>query len=245
MHAYGGVNVTIRAVFFDLMGTLARFVPEQEDLLVAAAATKGVSLSPQAARRGFAVTGDWWNQQLSRLPIAARSRPAKEALYRGFDQHVLQAAGVDVSEELAFQIFGELLRTGRGSHLARFDDVLPALRALREQGVTLGVISNMGRELSQLLEALEVGSYFTATVSAAEAGAGKPDPRIFRAALEKAGVPQHEALHVGDQYENDVVGARQAGMFPALVDRYDLFPQHTDCLRVRSLEELAAYVAGA
>ena len=47
---------------------------------------------------------------------------------------------------------------------------------------------------------------------------------------------------MGDQYSCDVVGARGVGMKPVLVDRYDLFPEITDCARIRSLAELVDHV---
>jgi putative hydrolase of the HAD superfamily len=57
------------------------------------------------------------------------------------------------------------------------------------------------------------------TVTSAEAGARKPDPAIFSAALELAGCEAAEALHVGDTEEEDVAGARAAGIRPLLIDR--------------------------
>jgi putative hydrolase of the HAD superfamily len=56
-------------------------------------------------------------------------------------------------------------------------------------------------------------------VSSAVAGARKPDPAIFEPALELAGCAPEEALHVGDTREEDVAGARAAGIRPLLIDR--------------------------
>jgi len=70
----------------------------------------------------------------------------------------------------------------------------------------------------------------------------KPHPLIFLAALDSAGVEAEESVYVGDQYSCDVVGARGVGMKPVLVDRYDLFPEITDCARIRSLAELVDYI---
>ncbi len=79
-------------------------------------------------------------------------------------------------------------------------------------------------------------------VTSEEAGADKPKPEIFLKALEKAGVDASEAVHVGDQYDLDVVGARGVGISPILIDRYDLYPEVDDCPRIRSLTELAQYL---
>ncbi|MEK7215347.1 MAG: HAD-IA family hydrolase [Chloroflexota bacterium] len=227
-----------RAVFFDFMGTLARFVPEQEELLVTAAAASGVTLSLRAARQGFAAGGDWWVRQLGRVPLALRSHSEMEALYRGFDVRVLQAAGVRLSVDRAFGIFQELLRIGSGSRLSPYGDVAPALAKLRDQGVVTGVLSNMGRDLPDTLEALGIATLFEVVVSSAEAGAAKPDPGIFAYALRKAAVTSEVAIHVGDQFDNDVLGARRAGVTPVLVDRYDLAPDRGECAKVRSLLEV-------
>jgi HAD superfamily hydrolase (TIGR01509 family) len=56
-------------------------------------------------------------------------------------------------------------------------------------------------------------------VTSAGAGARKPDPEIFRRALELAGCAPEEALHVGDTPEEDAAGARAAGITPLLIDR--------------------------
>jgi putative hydrolase of the HAD superfamily len=66
----------------------------------------------------------------------------------------------------------------------------------------------------------------------------KPDPEIFRIALERSGSDAETTLHVGDIYHVDVVGARAAGLQAILVDRGDLH-EDRDCVRVANLTELA------
>ena len=153
-----------------------------------------------------------------------------------------EGAGFDLPEEKAFQIFRELMHRANGSRLAIYNDVLPAFKALQGQDIKLGVISNTGRQLPQLLASVGLTDYLMTVVSQGEVGIGKPNPGIFVAALERANLAPEEAIYVGDQYENDVVGARGAGLLPILVDRYDLFPDLTDCLRVRSLEEVGLHL---
>ncbi len=84
--------------------------------------------------------------------------------------------------------------------------------------------------------------YLDFVVSSEEVGANKPAPAIFLAAVEKAGVKASEAVHVGDQYELDVVGARGVGINPVLIDRYDVTPGVSDCPRIRTLPELVQYL---
>lgn len=73
------------------------------------------------------------------------------------------------------------------------------------------MVSNWGIGLTEQLERLGVTSLFTSIVTTAEAGAAKPEPAVFRLALEKLGVDADRALHVGDE-PGDEDGARAAGM---------------------------------
>ena len=78
------------------------------------------------------------------------------------------------------------------------------------------MVSNSDGRVEEALEAAGLRPYFQVVVDSALAGVEKPDPAIFRAALEVLGIPAAEALYVGDLYDVDVVGARAAGM-PAVL----------------------------
>jgi putative hydrolase of the HAD superfamily len=86
-----------------------------------------------------------------------------------------------------------------------------AVAELERLGVQLAVVSNWDVALLEYLEELGLARHFVTVVTSAEAGAPKPDPRIFELALERLRVPPSRALHVGDS-EADEVGARAAGM---------------------------------
>ena len=57
-----------------------------------------------------------------------------------------------------------------------------------------------------------IDKYLSGAVSSAEVGVSKPNPEIFEAALNKAGVEAKSCIHVGDDYEDDIVGANNAGI---------------------------------
>jgi putative hydrolase of the HAD superfamily len=104
----------------------------------------------------------------------------------------------------------------------RFDaypDAAPALRELREGGRRLVAVSNWDCSLPEVLDRVGIGELLDGVVSSAVAGARKPDPAIFDPALKLAGCGPEEALHVGDTPEEDVEGARAAGIRPLLIDR--------------------------
>ena len=95
-----------------------------------------------------------------------------------------------------------------------FDDVLPTLDAL-QGGYTMGLLSNG----NTYPERCGLGGYFQFVVFAQEHGIQKPDPRIFEIAIERAGCTKHQLLHVGDSFQNDVIGAKQAGIKSVWLNR--------------------------
>ena len=100
-----------------------------------------------------------------------------------------------------------------------YPEVPGVLRALREAGTRLVVVSNWDVSLHDALADTGLGALVDGAVSSAEAGAAKPEPAIFERALALAGVPARDAVHVGDSVEHDVAGARAAGIEPLLVLR--------------------------
>jgi putative hydrolase of the HAD superfamily len=122
-----------------------------------------------------------------------------------------------------------------------FSDTLPALQALRDLGISMAVVSNFVDTLPALCERSGIAGFFDVVVASVEAGAMKPDPRIWGMALRRLGVRPEDAWHVGDNYWTDVLGARAAGLTPVLIDRDGMVP-NPDCACVAGLEELVAMV---
>jgi putative hydrolase of the HAD superfamily len=104
-------------------------------------------------------------------------------------------------------------------HFEMYDDVPAALTALRGRGLKLGLISNSHRCLTSFQSHFAIDGLMSVTVSSADFGVMKPDPRIFQEALERMQVPSSRAVMVGDSMAHDVVGAHQAGMRGVLLDR--------------------------
>lgn len=104
----------------------------------------------------------------------------------------------------------------------------PALRLARGAGLRTAVISNSNGSVRSILDDLGLLPYLDFVVDSGEVGVEKPDPRIFRLALERAGVEAAEARYVGDLYSIDVQGARAAGIETVLLDPGGLRPP-CDC----------------
>jgi putative hydrolase of the HAD superfamily len=96
-------------------------------------------------------------------------------------------------------------------------DTHAALGRLRAAGLRLGVVSNSDGRVEEALRAADLLRYLDVVIDSALVGVEKPDPAIFRAALDALDVDPGEVLFVGDLYEVDVVGARAAGMSAVLL----------------------------
>ncbi len=125
-------------------------------------------------------------------------------------------------------------------HFEMYDDVPAALTALHLRGLKLGLISNSHRCLTSFQSHFAIEGLMSVTVSSAEFGHMKPDPRIFQEALDRMEVSASRAVMVGDSLAHDVHGARQAGMRAVLLDRGQRVTLADPTIPViRSLAELA------
>lgn len=191
----------VRAVFLDVLGTLVELEPPWTFL------REGVP--PRVSDE--------------RLEAAVRAEMAyyRDHAHEGRDDATLanlrKRCAVLVSEELGVEISADQLVDA--IRFKAYPDAVPALRGLREWGQKLVAVSNWDCSLPSVLESVGVGQLLDGVVSSARASARKPDPAIFEPALELAGVGSDEALHVGDTREEDVEGARSAGIRSLLIDR--------------------------
>jgi putative hydrolase of the HAD superfamily len=120
-----------------------------------------------------------------------------------------------------------------------YPEVPGTLARLRADGARLAVVSNWDVSLHHVLERTGLRRLVDAVVVSAELGVAKPDPAIFRAALERLGADADGAMHVGDSLEADVTGARAAGLDAVLVVRNGAVAPEG----VRAVSSLAEIVA--
>jgi len=230
----------IKAVFFDFYNTLVDYDPPREETQSKVLGELGIKVNPKALRRPIMVADDFLSQEHARLSLGKRSKEETMALYGQYQGMILREAGLEASAEL----IGNILKKWMSIDLkmALYKDVAPALDELKERGLTLGLISNVDRDISADYEKLGLGNWLQLKITSQDVGFSKPHPEIFQAALKQAGVKPAEAIYVGDQYQIDVVGANGAGMRGILIDRNGFFEDITDSPRIRSLAEVAQHL---
>ena len=130
-------------------------------------------------------------------------------------------------------------------HFFLYDDVEPALRELSARGIRIGLISNSHRCLTSFQQHFALHGLIAGAISSSEHGYLKPHPSIFESALQLVGVAAAESVMVGDSYQHDVEGARQAGMRGILVQRSSRLsrPVPSDVPVIRDLSELPSLIA--
>lgn len=212
--------MTLRAVLFDVDFTLAK---------------PGPDLGPE----GYQLLGRRFGLELDPARYVDARAAAIETIERHpeldhdeevwvlFTEQIIRGMGGD--SDRAYECAVEMTRAWEHAHnFELFEDTLPVLAELREQGLKIGLVSNTGRDLAAFVahHALDVD----AAVSSGAHGKTKPHPAIFQAALDQLGVSAEEAAMVGDSPDDDVEGARALGMRAFLVDRDDRFPQFEDRL---------------
>jgi putative hydrolase of the HAD superfamily len=199
-----------RAVLLDALGTMVELEPPAPRLRERLAA-HGVAVSPEDAERAMWVEISYYRAHLH----VGRDAAGLAELRRRCAEIVRSElpGGRDVPLDTVADALAWAIR------FRPYPDVVPALRALRARGVRCVAASNWDVSLHEALAATGLTSELDGAVSSAEAGAAKPDPRLFATALEVAGARPEEAVHVGDDVEADARGALAAGLRAVLVAR--------------------------
>jgi len=233
----------IQAIFFDWFGTLAHYDPPREQLQSQALKELGFEVSAGDLRRSLVESDREFYAESAAVSSRDMTREDRQAMYIRHQERILARAGVPVPADMLPQVISRTRELYRDMRFALFDDVLATLRALKERNLIIGLLTNLRQDIDAICRELGLESYVDFTVTSAEVGAEKPNPPVFLAALERASVTADMAIHVGDQYEVDVAGARRLGIAPVLLDRNNVYPDITDCPRIRSLIEITAYIS--
>lgn len=157
-----------------------------------------------------------------------------------FFELILTAAGVPLSAATA-AAFAELktYHDRENTWDAVTGDCVSTLERIRTAGLRIVVVSNTNGTLRRMFARVGLDRHVDLIVDSSEERVEKPDPRLFRIALTKAGADPASTIHCGDLYEVDVVGARAAGLPVVLLDSAGIYEHVRDNARVRSLTEYA------
>jgi putative hydrolase of the HAD superfamily len=220
------------AILFDALGTLVELEAPAPQLRAQLARRFDIEVSDQQAQRAIAAEITYYRAHLD------EGRDADSlARLRRRCADVLRDA-LPASERLQSIDPGEFTEALLASLRFRaYPDAHDALASARAAGQRAVVVSNWDASLADVLGRLELEPLLDGVITSAQAGARKPAPEIFERALALAGVPARDAIHVGDSLDEDVAGARAAGIEPVLISR-DGAPGPPGIRTIRSLAQL-------
>ncbi len=225
-----------KAVFFDRDGTLSRINPEKE-------IERDAAIGRILGKPHFRLTDESKTRVFKRVMDLPGFRPVsnldrEHAFWRRWFQTILEDNGaVRDAEALAADLY-ERFAFSRIMQL--FPETLTVLQTLKSQGYRMGVISDTFPSLEQAIVRLGIASYFESLTASSLVGAGKPDPRIFRAATQSLGVTPQESVFVDDCRE-EADGARCQGFTSFHLDRTRAEPDF-EAWTIANLSHLLDYL---
>jgi HAD superfamily hydrolase (TIGR01549 family) len=210
-------------IFFDVGNTL--LFPNRQRILM------------PLAERGLMPSDEQWRaterKTKREFDEAMASGCADHGFWWIFYRHLLAEFGIQ-DEELRTAL------TTNTRQSANWDKICPgtneALGRIGER-YRLGIISNADGKIDRVLERCGIGGYFQTITDSGLVGREKPDPVIFKAALDAMSARPEESLYVGDMYTVDYLGATRAGMQALLMDVAGAY-EDEKWPRVESLEEV-------
>lgn len=221
----------IRLVLFDAGGTLTKVLPEREERIQKACIYFNLTPVPDEAT--------------ARLGLITIERFFIGAVQEGFmidretvrEGVTLMLSSMKVSGRLEDPaLLWDFVETQYEREVP-MDGAIETLDTLKSQGYTLAIASNATPRYEETLRNLGITQRVDAIFLSDIVGYAKPDPRFFQFILERMEVMPEEAVHVGNSYWHDIIGARRANILPIYFDRRDILPD-ADCPRITHLRNL-------
>ncbi len=208
---------SIGAVFFDFFATLIFW-------------TQPLHVTIRKIADRYQLRLDWSVYDEARAILTEAyeaSKPTngiRDTIFRQLDASCVFLKKLGVREHVD-QIAWEVLQYEHAlfsrNNATLYEDVLPTLDRLQQMNLKMGIISNWDTPLHAMVEELGLAPYFEVIVASHDqrVRSAKPDAAIFEYALNALGVSAEEAVHIGDSFEADIMGAHTAGIRAILLDR--------------------------
>lgn len=206
----------IRAVIFDMYETLVTQL--QSPLYYGTQIAQGLGLKPEE------FLPDWRKTEADR---ATGKRTFEEVMEQLMHQHGIY------TPEIHSQVINRRIAVQADCFTHLHPQILPMLQELKNRGIRIGLITNCFSEEAKLIRESELFPFFDAVCLSWEKGVRKPDPAIYRACLEKLGIPAEHCLYAGDGGSRELEAADALGMKAVQVSWYrrDGFESYQTAIR--------------
>ena len=232
----------IRAIFFDLDGTLRHSVPTGGDVFNDYVKTLGLNVNHEDRLRAVRWEHLYWASSVDLRDDLLAHSGETENFWIEYSRRRLVVLGASPASALEFapKVSMHMGEVYKPQSIVP-EDVRKVLPELKQAGYLMAVVSNRDKPFQETLDSHGLSEFFAFSLAGGEVDSYKPEPRIFEHALQRGNVSAHETIYIGDNYYADVVGARRAGLRPVLYDPQGVFPE-ADCTTIKSFDELKSII---
>ncbi len=233
----------IRWIFFDAVGTLIRIRGSVGEIYGRQAAAFGFELASSPS--DYQIIETAFRQAFRDITVrypqkATVNSPESERQW--WKKVVVGTFGRIAPFPQLNQCFEQIYEVFRTDEAWELEPSAQDLLSLLSKSRNLGIISNFDSRLEDVLSALGIRPLFQQLTIPGLAGTAKPDPEIFRYALDQVEADPVESLYVGDEIEDDYAAPRAVGMRSLLYDPGDRHPEWPGADRIKSLGEIRQFL---
>jgi putative hydrolase of the HAD superfamily len=223
----------IRAVAFDVNGTMVRILADDGDEQVFRAAAhfltyQGIDLHRYELRELY------FQLMKEQLRISPEQYPEFDAV--GIWRSIIEDHQTDFTRDLSTDkleqmplFLAEMARGVSRRRLGLYPNVREVLDVLRDRYPLAVITDAQGASARGELHKVGLLGYFDPIIVSGDHGYRKPDPRLFQLALDGMGVAAENALYVGNDMYRDIYGAREAGLTSVMFDSDQGAKIYRDC----------------
>ena len=235
-------NHSIKAIFFDLDGTLRHSVPEASVVSSDYTATLGLHINEEDRLRAARWEYLYWASSPDlRDDLIAHSADT-ENFWTEYSRRRLIAVGASPAWaiEHAPKVSAHMGEMYRPDSIVP-EDVRRTLPILKEAGYYMAILSNRDKPFLDVMDSHDLTPYFEFSLAAGEVEIYKPEPGVFEHALKRAGPDRTGSGICRRQLLRRCGRSRRAGLHPVLYDPNNIFPE-ADCTTIRSFDELKSVI---
>lgn len=224
-------------IWFDLGYTLLYL--KRESLFKEVTAEMGITLSPEKIAEAFHTTDKLFMREYPQ--VLGTDKRTYMPWYFG---HLLYILKIKLDLCILSDRWEKVMKNPLEVWYP-FPETENTLKLLKEKGYRLGIISNWDKSARSILEKYHLKDFFDTIVISSEAGCEKPSAEIFTIALEEAGVSPEESLYVGDNYYDDAIGSRKAGIDVIILNPFENkgVEEINDCNLIHDISELGFFLS--
>lgn len=232
------IPLQITTLLFDLDGTLIHHHPSSLDVLFSILDKHQIPLMQSAYREALHFIFQYWANSEELEQDLEMYGQFTEEFWLHYLKRKMWSVGLTEKQttELAMQVQLEFDELYQPETLVG-KDVKPTLKALRSKGYKMGVVSNRSNPIDDEIVELGFDSYLDFYFASGDIQIWKPDPGVFEHALFLTESTPETTAYIGDNYYTDIIGARNAGIYPILYDPRNIFPD-ADCQVITDISDL-------